>query len=286
MRVLIIGSETPVGRSLQDFLRRRGRHVEVLATTDCRWKSERQTKKALVRAACEFVVDARIEAAADGGVPIHDIDLNRTRWLARACQKNKFTYLYLSTSRVFSGGLDRLYTEEDYPDNEEGLGEILFQAESFIRDHCEQHIILRLGPVFSHRGINVMTHMLGQLMEGGTLLLENQLRGCPVAADDAARVISGLLDQFSTGAENWGIYHYCSSDSTNCYEFAEVLLASASQFSDLSAGAVELVRHEDPQTPFNRSLNCSRLRNTFAIKQNPWRGTIADAVKCYFELRL
>lgn len=285
MRVLIIGSDTPVGRALQTFLLRRGRHVEALVLADCRWKSERQTKKALVRAACEFVVDTRIEAAADGGEEIHDLDLDRTRWIARSCQKNKIAHVYLSSARVFSGNLERLYSEEDYPDNEESLGELLFTAEQSIRDCCERHLILRLGPVFSAAGVNVLTYMLRQLIAGGSLLLENHLRGCPVAASDAARVVSGLLDQCSTGAESWGIYHYCSSEATNCYEFAEVLLASASQFSEFSAGVVELVRHEDPQPPLNRSLDCSKLRNTFAIKQNPWRGLIADTVKHYFEFR-
>jgi len=283
VQVLIIGSDTPVGKALQDFLLRRERHVDILEVSDCRWKSERQTKKALVRAGCDFVVDTRIQSAVDGGVPIHDLDLKRTLWLAKSCQKNKMAYICLSTSRVFSGELDRLYKEDDYPDNEESVGELLLQAESSIRDYCERHVILRLGPVFSHRGINVLTHMLSKLREGGTLSLDNQLRGCPVAAGDAARVLSGLLDQFSTGAQSWGIYHYCSSDATNCFEFAEVLLASASQFSEFSPEAVELLRPEEPHAPLNRSLDCSRLRNTFAIKQNPWRGFIADAVKLYFE---
>jgi dTDP-4-dehydrorhamnose reductase len=274
-----------VGRALQELLLRRGRHVEALATADCRWKSERRVKKALVRAACEFVVDTRLQAAADSGTQIHELDLDRTAWIAKSCQKNKMAYLYLSTSRVFSGDVERLYTEDDYPDNEETLGELLLRAESSIRDHCEQHLILRLGPVFSHRGVNVLTHMLRQLKEGGTLLLENHLRGCPVAAKDAARVVSGIMDQFSTGAKTWGIYHYCSSDSTNCYQFAEVLLAYASQFAEFHAGAVVLVRHEVPRPHLNRALDCSRLRSTFAIKQSPWRGSIADAVKLYFQHR-
>ena len=283
MRVLVIGSDTPAGKALQDFLRRRGDHVEVLSSADSRWKSERRTKKALVRAACEFVVDTRIQAAADGGDPIHESDLDRTLWIAKSCQKSKMAYFYLSSARVFSGELGRLYTEEDIPDNGESLGKLLLRAESSVRVNCENHVILRLGPIFSYRGVNVLTRMLGQLTAGGALQLEDHLQGCPVAASDAARVASGMLDQFNTGAQTWGIFHYSSSDSTNCYQFAEVLLASASQFSEFSADAVELLRHEVPRPQIDRSLDCSRLRNTFAIKQNPWRGSIAGVVKQYFE---
>ncbi|MFK8051079.1 MAG: sugar nucleotide-binding protein [Halioglobus sp.] len=283
MRVLLLGSDTPVGRSLQEFLLRRGRHVETLPLADCRWKSERRTKKALVRASCEFVVDTRLQAAADSGDKIFDLDLVRTQWLAKSCQKSKMAYLYLSTARVFSGIHERLYTEEDSPDNDEGIGKLLRRAEASVAEHCDHHLILRLGPVFSHRGVNVLTHMINQFSEGGNLMLEDHLRGCPVAADDAARVASGLLDQFSTGADSWGIYHYCSSDATDCYQFSEVLLACASQFSEFSPHAVELLRPEQEKEQLNRSLDCSLLRNTFAIKQNPWRGFVSEAVKRYFQ---
>ena len=257
--------------------------METLEISECRWKSERQAKKALVRASCQYVVDTRIGYMADGGDPVHDLDLNRTLWLAKSCQKNKMAYFYLSSSRVFSGNLGRLYKEDDFPDNEESLAGLLLRAETAVKDHSDQHLILRLGPVFSHRGVNVLTHMLRQFKAGESLMLDNHLRGAPVAASDAARVVSGLLDQFSTGAQSWGIYHYCSSDTTNCYEFAEVLLAAASQFCEFPAGAVKLNRQENPPARINRSLDCARLRNTFAIKQRPWRGFVADTVKHYFE---
>jgi dTDP-4-dehydrorhamnose reductase len=119
-------------------------------------------------------------------------------------------------------------------------------------------------------------------MAGGSLVLDNNLRGCPVAADDGARVVSAILDQLGTGLEAWGTYHYCSSDTATYYEFAEALLASASQFSEFSSSAVELQEQSQGHPRLNRSLDCSKLRNTFAIKQIPWRSAIADIVKQYF----
>ena len=87
----------------------------------CRWKSERQAKKAVVSAKCDIVVDVRIEAAGDGGDQMQELDLKRCHWVAKACQRSGMTYLYTSSSRVFSGQLDRPYTEEDFPDNETRL---------------------------------------------------------------------------------------------------------------------------------------------------------------------
>lgn len=284
MRALILGSDTPLGHALLNRLQHLGRHQVVPVTrATCRWKSERQAKKAVVRAKCDIVVDLRISAAADGVDPLQEVDLKRCHWVAKACQRSGITYLYTSNSRVFSGQLDRPYTEEDYPDNEAGAGALLTRAEQLVRDSCERHLILRLGPVFSFDGTNLITQMLGQLGEqGASLVMDNNLRGCPLSADDGARVLSALLDQLSTGLEAYGIFHYCSSDSATYYEFAEALLACASQFSEFSTDAVQLQRQPEGLAPLNRSLNCNKIRNTFAIKQAPWRGAIAANVKQYY----
>lgn len=285
MKVLILGSDTPIGQALEEHLRHWGRHeVTTLSSAACRWKGERHAKKAVRRDKVDIIVDTRICAAVDGGILVNEIDLKRCDWLAKACHRNNIAYLYLSSSRVFSGELDRRYTEEDYPDNPETVGQLLLRGENAVRDRCERYIILRLGPVFSHRGINVLTHMLRRLLEeDGQLELNNRVRGCPVEATDAARVVAALLDQLSTGIEPWGIYHYASFDETNCYEFAETLLASASQFSQFGEGAVQLVRDDKETGVLRRVLDCTKIRSGFAIKQVPWRGFVADTVKAYFQ---
>jgi len=282
VRVLIIGADTPVGLSLVDYLTLRGTEFVGLPKSDCRWKSERQAKKSLRRAESDFVVDARLQAAADGAIRVHDIDIDRSLWLARASQALKQPFMHLSCARVFSGVEERPYREDDYPDAESTIAQLLVAGETAVRDNAERHVILRMGPVFSPQGMNVITHMLGQLRAGGNLDLKRRQRGCPVATEDAARVISGMLDQFNCGLESWGIYHYCSSDSTNCYEFAEVLLAAASQYQEFSPGGTELEVAEETEEQIARHLDCSKIRDTFAIKQQPWRASVAGYVKQYY----
>lgn len=261
-----------------------GRHELVsLTRAASRWKSERQAKKAIRRAAAGAVVDIRIEAATDSGQEIAGLDLKRSQWVAKACQRDKAVHLFISSSRVFSGRLDRMYNEDDSPDSEEEVGQLLANAEEVVRKYCERHLVLRLGPIFASEGSNLITHMLGEMMRGESLVLDNNLRGCPVASSDGARVISALLDQVSAGAELWGTYHYSSSEAATYYEFAEAILASASQFSEFGADAVELERMPVDAPSLNRSLECSKIRNTFAIKQLPWRNAIADMVRVYFQ---
>ena len=85
MRVLLIGADTSIGIALQSHLLRWGRHeVELLNGSACRWKSERQAKKAARRGGCDLIIDARIVAACDSGEILHDIDVKRCHWLAKA----------------------------------------------------------------------------------------------------------------------------------------------------------------------------------------------------------
>ena len=284
MRVLILGSDSPLGQALTEFLKALGRHeVVALSRSASRWKSERQAKKAVRRARPDVVVDIRIEAVADSGQEIAELDLRRCQWVAKCCQRDEAVHLFVSSSRVFSGRLDRMYNEDDLPDSEDQVGGLLAVAEQVVQKHCARHIVLRLGPVFASEGTNLVTQMLGEMMKGEHLVLDNNLRGCPVASSDGARVVSALLDQLSTGAALWGFYHYCSAETATHYEFAEAILAAASQFSEFASDAVELQEQPADTPSLNRSLECSKIRNTFAIKQLPWRSAIADQVKRYFD---
>lgn len=286
MRILILGADTTLGEAVYDFFLFQGRHaVESLVLESCRWKSERQAKKALRRGNCELVVDARNLGFPDRNVTIQDLDIKRTQWLARASHRSGIGYLYISSAEVFSGSVERLYTEDDYPDSQELQGEMLLHCETAVRDNCERYLILRVGPVFSHRTGNTLAHILGELAKGEVLLLGNNQRGSPIAADDAARVVSAVVDQLSTEADVWGIYHYCSSEETNCYEFAETVMTLAIQYSELETGSVELRKLGELPLVINQVLDCSKIRNTFAIQQAPWRSAVDETVKRYFNER-
>ena len=281
MRVLIIGADTPVGLALCEQLEQRGRDHVGMTRADCRWKNERQAKKSLRRSACTFHVDLRLQAAADGGQRIRDIDLERTLWLARTSQKLKVPCLQLSSARVFSGTDGRAYREDDYPNSESALAGLLISAEAALRDSCEWHVILRTGPVFAAVGSNPLARLLEQLQGGGSCHLGRWQQGYPVAAAEVARVVSAVLDQLSCGVRDWGIYHYSSAGETNCLEFAGLLLAAAAAHPLFAFSTVQLAEPQDAVQPRCHRLDCGKINTTFAIKQQPWRGCIAATVGQY-----
>ena len=280
--ILIVGTDTPLGEALCQFFDLRGTEYVSVPRADCRWKSERQVKKALRRATYRFVVDLRLQSAVDSGGRLHDIDISRCLWMARASRTLKLPVMLVSSAMVFAGQEGRPYNEEHYPDGEDTLAELLTRAEESLRENNSRHVVLRLGTVFSARGSNPLPYLLAQLHENGYLTLDRHRRGCPVPADDAARVISGMLDQYGCGLEQWGVYHYCSPDMTSCYGFAEVLLAAASQYTAFADDAQDgLLRPVEGDVREFR-LACEKIRDTFAIKQQPWRASVAASVKQFY----
>ncbi len=282
MRVLLLGSDTPLGLALLGFLEETGRHDTVTLTrAACRWRSERQAKKAVQRAKADILVDARIQSHLDAGHDLHAADVEACHWLAKACQRQALICFYISSWRLFSGRLDRLYSEKDPSDSDTDVSAALLAAEQAVVERCDAHIVVRLGPVFAHLGDNWLANALRALAAGEPGAMRQVPLGTPVAAADAARVISAMLDQLSVGAMTWGVFHYTGSDRADAGDLEEVMLAAAGQYLDIDAAITG--REPMADRPPMATLDCRKIRDTFAIKQVSWRDAMTDAVKQYFK---
>ncbi len=281
MEVLLVGSDGPVGVALQSAFAQWGRHrVQPVSLSASRWRSERQAKKAARRGDPDIIVDLRLaELLTAGGAPDAD-DLERAHWLAKASERSAIRYLLLSSDRVFTGSHARGLRETDEPAGE-GIAGQLAEAEQRVLQTSPASLVLRTGPVFADIQDNLLTRTLAVLARDRSASFDDSDVFCPVANLDVARVIAAMLDQLSVGSPAAGIYHYCSGDRTTEYGFAEASLAAASQFVD--SGDVTISAMPAADNPVSRVLDCSRLRDTFAIKQVPWRGFINPVVKQYIE---
>jgi dTDP-4-dehydrorhamnose reductase len=286
VRVLILGTDTPVGYSLRAFASPLQRHelagVELEAT---RWKRERQAKKLLRSESWDLLVDTRLVTAINSAQAVGQPDVERTLWLAQLCQKMAIPYLHLSSSRVFSGAMTRPYRETDTPDAVDDMGKVLIDVEKALASEIDNPFILRLGRVFAGRRPNSLSAILDRLLRGERVVSSDRYRGSPVHVAEVARVVSGMMDQVSVGAPSRGLYHYCSLGDTGYYTFVEAVVAIASQFETFANARELLIDDTDATQPvINRSLDCTAIRHQFGIQQLSWRGFTERAVRRYIEL--
>ena len=281
MDVLLVGSDNPVGVALQAAFSHWGRHRALLHTAAAsRWRSERQAKKAARRGEPQAIVDLRVAWQLSAGEEVTELDTERSHWLAKACERSGMHYLLVSSDRVFAGMRPRGLREDDEPDARDEVGLTLAEMERRVIQASRAALILRMGPLFASVGANVLTHTLETMAEEETAVFDDRDIFCPVASLDAARVIAAVLDQIGVGAPASGVFHYCSGDKATAYGFAEAALAAAGQYSDCGDVVIAAKQHDEAEpAPVQRVLECSRLRDAFAIKQVPWRGFMNTMVQ-------
>ena len=205
--------------------------------------------------------------------------LGKLSLLAQACNQLDMPLIQLSSASVFDGyEMDGPIPEDTTPVPESALAKLYTELEAVAMSASGKTLVLRVGDLFGACGTNLLTEVAQSLLDAEGLSLSDQRKVCPVHYADLARVVSALVDQISCGACVWGHYHYQCSDPVNHLQFAEAVLAVASQYTDVSA--VELVAlRAEYASPSSPQLKCEKLLSTFGIKQLPWRTAIAEDVK-------
>ncbi|MCH1491065.1 MAG: NAD(P)-dependent oxidoreductase [Luminiphilus sp.] len=284
MRILLLGSDTPIGYSLRAFVPPLQRHELIPVPLDAtRWTRQRHAKKMLKTANADLVLDARLISLIDRVDALEPADIQRSEWLGMSAAGLNCHYLLLSSSRVFSGDLKRPYRESDRVDASDELGGILIEAENQLRSLVDSLFVLRLGWVFSGRGPSAFNRILDRLRDGEDLRVSDNRRDCPVHSAEVARVAAGVIDQIGVGAPGRGLFHYGSQGDTGYFSFVEAAVACASQFARFGK-AQELLVEDATMAYANRSLDCTQIRHQFGIQQRPWRDFVERAVRRYIQL--
>jgi len=176
----------------------------------------------------------------------------------------------LSSCYVFDGRKQSGYITSNpgQPVNE--LGNWQWECEQALRTLLPRHIILRTGWSLARfiRKVQLST------AAGEVLSLPGRCRGQPVAVRDLARVIEAVVLQLDCGAEVWGTYQYAGAEEINLYELGLAIAGLPGIPEDIRV--VDEVPEWGHLEPVNTTLICTKIRNTFGIKQLPWRSGLVD----------
>jgi dTDP-4-dehydrorhamnose reductase len=214
-----------------------------------------------------------VDMASHGRAPA----LGRDRYLQLldACEQLELPYLLISDARVL-GAADGPQPETAPPAPLNALGEELAWREQQLRERPLKSLILRSGELFGAAQHGRLHSLVLALRGGGELRLSTTRQCPPTHITDLARVLSAMLDQLACGADCWQTYHYTAAGATSCYEFAENVLANASQYWDISGVQMQASEDQPMTVPI---LACQQIRDHFGIKQLPWRSFLNHSLK-------
>jgi len=258
----IIGAEFPVGQ-----------HLAELASEKALPYSTRRIDS---REALSVPVGAQASPLAIIAVPGEGDELfgHVQEWLDMLITQD-IPLVLLSSAKVFH------YNEVGSLEDDEMTGDdALIHLEQNARRQS-RHLILRTNEPFSLRSRDFAVELLAEAREKGELKLDNLTRMAPTPTSDVADVLYAVLQQISCDESLWGTYHYCGVESTTLYAFAEVLLAEARQYEDIS-NVVLTELPEDACIPTETILDSKRIKHTFGIKPKAWRQALSRLIRRYY----
>ncbi len=273
MHVLVVHDYSPLGRILLERLRLTSLDVSPLLISDL-GSVNLNALDSWIPDDTDLIVNALWladpEVAENDPEGTHLAAFSLPVALAEFAGDRNMALFQLSSCYVFDGRKQTGYITSNpgQPFNE--LGNWQWECEQALRTLLPRHLILRTGWSLARFIRQVQTSTAA----GEILSLPGRCRGQPVAVRDLARVMTAVILQLDCGAEVWGTYQYAGAEEINLYELGLAIAGLP--------GIPETIRVVDEVPdwghlePLNTTLVCTKIRNTFGIKQLPWRSGLAD----------
>lgn len=273
MHVLVVHDYGPLGRILLERLRETHLQVSPLLVSDLA-SVDLEALESWVPADTDLIVNALWladpEAAENDPEGTHEAAFSLPLVLAEFARGRGMALLQLSSCYVFDGRKQSGYITSNpgQPVNE--LGNWQWECEQALRSLLPRHIILRTGWSL----FRFIRKVQASSLADAPLSLPDKCRGQPVATADLARVMTAIILQLDCGAEVWGTYQYSGAEETSLYELGLAIAGLPGIPEELRV--VDDIPDWAQLEPLNSTLICTKIRNTFGIKQLPWRSGLQE----------
>lgn len=273
MNVLVVHDYGPLGRVLLEQLKRTSLHISPLLISEP-GSADLAALADWVPADTDLIVNALWmtdpELAEEDPEAARQMAFSVPMALAEHARSAEMALLQLSSSYVFDGRKQSAYLASNPGQPISQLGNWQWECEQALRTLLPRHLILRTGWNLG-RFINKVRACVD---DQPVVQLSSRFAGQPVAFRDLARVMVAVMQQLDCGAEVWGTYQYTGAEEISQYELG---LAIA-EMMELPEGTrvVDEAAEWTALEPVNATLGCTKIRNTFGIKQLPWRTCMED----------
>lgn len=262
-KILLTDHHSPIGRALYKSFEDLPYTLVTPEFSVEQWGERQFIEDYLAEVRPAIVVNSLIAAGEEGCVA-------HSCGLAQACAKLDLTLIHLSSHMVFGesqleGGV---LSEKDDPEPESDLGLQLLEIEKLVAQVCRS-ITLRIPWLLDSENGIIFQAAEALLSPSGVTVSENW-RGTPVFVDDVVRSVVTMVQQILCGAENWGVFHFHSSDSCSEAEFVDYV-ARVLHRKGCNLGPVGVDSSADRLFEGNGWLVGNRCTNCFGIQYRSWR---------------
>ena len=194
----------------------------------------------------------------------------------------KAAVIFLSSFMVFDGTKKNPYISANSGQPLNVHGHTKVAAENYFLEKHPKTIVIRLGWLLDACSDSWLGHLIDRLLKGEVLEGYKNVNLSPTAVEDVARVIAAVLKQLECKIEVWGLYHYGGTEPVSHEKLVRAIQYQVigQEAPEVQIVAVNFIAEESSvELPKNGVLGCIKLRNTFGIKQLPWKRYLPSLVE-------
>jgi dTDP-4-dehydrorhamnose reductase len=277
MKILITGAAGQLGQALVNEAGRRGWETQATDAPGLDITDPRAIRECLSRERLQVVFNAAAATRVDDLEADPDLALKVNslgpRNLAVACRRLGLKLVHISSDYVFDGAKAGPYVEWDEPRplSVYGLSKLL--AETYVREQCPDHFIVRTAWLYGHPGPNFVTAILAKgraHSPGQDFKVVNDQRGSPTSTLALAPQLLALAE-----TEAFGTYHATCQGEATWYDFARLILAKAGLAAEIRPCATR--EYPRPAArPANSVLENRLLQLAGLDLMPPWQEAFND----------
>lgn len=142
--------------------------------------------------------------------------------VARACNENQMTNVYIGTDFVFDGNKKKPYNEDDRPNPINVYGLSKYTGELLTGDYCSKFYIIRSSSLYGRKGArgkggNFVDWMIEKADSNETIKVVDDILMSPTYTVDAAGMIKSIIEKELPH----GIYHVANQGHCSWFEFTK-----------------------------------------------------------------
>lgn len=148
------------------------------------------------------------------------VNVNGTKYIAKASEKYEATLFYISTDYVFDGDSLEEYLVDSPTNPRNEYGKAKLAGEKAVQKYSTNHYIIRTSWVFGEYGHNFVFTMLKLAETHDKLTVVSDQIGRPTWT----KTLAGFLFHLYQKKSAFGIYHLSNDGTCSWYEFATEIL--------------------------------------------------------------
>tara|TARA_B100000989_G_C19521372_1_gene464332 strand:- start:983 stop:1855 length:873 start_codon:yes stop_codon:yes gene_type:complete len=282
MKVIIIGSDSQIGRSLKDK-NNKGNDLIYFDKNKLDITNYKQVKNIILETKPEIIINCSaftnvVQAESEKKIcnNVNNLALKNLSIIANYCNS---TLIHFSTDYVFGGNSNKKYIENDIKNPLSVYGKSKKEGENQIVNACNSYLILRVSWLFSKYKNNFVNFVIEKLKKNESIYAVSDLYSIPTYTVEICNFIFYLLEHKKLNLKKYNdTYHFVNSGPVvSWYDFAIFIKTEYNKINISKSKIIKTTSNDffkNNIRPKYSALNNKKVINEFNYKIEDWQNSI------------